>query len=192
MATTDVRALDANEIQGAALPEGGFLDGGAVYLDAAHARHLFAREYANWIDPIPENEDSLRSLMQAAPDGYPSSWYRSELRVGRLRNAFGRLRAASDVGGFRVAVLVVPWLDEFDPYRHTTAHRIVEHEALRASFDTIDALPLFLAGHPLLLRVDVSDPLHPNEQGHVLLAEAALAYLRDATPDLFPNPASAD
>lgn len=160
------------------------------YLRWANRPAVFRRIYRDRIDPIGADERDLRSLMReaGAVGHFPSDWYATDDRVGRLRYAFRRLRSLVGAGGHtRVLVLIVPWLAQHgDAYPHTAAHRIVAHEAERVGFDVLDLTAPFMARGIVGLRVSQNDPCHPNPEGHHIMAEAVARYvtaLRAGTSD---------
>jgi lysophospholipase L1-like esterase len=140
---------------------------------------VFRQEYARQIDPIREEETDLLTLMERAPQEYPSEWYKSRERVGRLRFAFRRLQHLSAADGLPVLVVIIPWLtDTAAGYPHSLAHRIVELEARRAGFATIDLTEAFMQAGVEHLRIDPQDPMHPNQTGHTIIAQALSTYIR--------------
>jgi len=144
---------------------------------------VFARDYAGRIAEIGEDEQELRDLMRQVPHVFPSEWYGSEMRVGRLRYAFERLHALAQREGFRVVVLVFPWLvEEQGSYPHTVAHRIISHEARRAHLDVVDLLPDFSEAGLVSLRISDTDYLHPNARGHSIAANRLADYIRLMLP----------
>ena len=105
---------------------------------------VFRREYENQIDPIGDEASELLALMNQAPKWPSTTWYGERDRVGRLRFGFRRLARISKENGFPVVIMIVPLLlDNGGAYSHRAAHRIVEMEARRAGFDTIDLTDQF-------------------------------------------------
>jgi len=155
------------------------------YLRWANRPAVFRRIYRDRIDPIGADEQELQSLMReaGAVGHFPSNWYATDDRIGRLRYAFRRLRALVDAGGHtRVLVLIVPWLAQHgDAYPHTAAHRIVAHEAERVGFDVLDLTAPFMAHGIVGLRASQTDPCHPNPEGHQIMAEAVARYVTTLT-----------
>jgi lysophospholipase L1-like esterase len=140
---------------------------------------VFRRHYASMIDPIGDDEEELLALMETVSSDHPADWYRDRDRVGRLRFAFRRLRDLSREGGFGVVVAIVPWLTgDTEEYHHAAVHRIVELESERAGFDSVDLVAPFMRAGLDGLRIRSADPVHPNEAGHRIIAEALAAYLR--------------
>ena len=121
-------------------------------------------------------------LRSGAAPSYPFlPWYLSEERLGRLRYSFERLAALSRRHGFEVVVLLIPFLDdEGHPDAYRSAYDLVRHEARRAGFRTTDATETFQArGFEALMQrnMGLADVVHPNEEGHRLLAEHLAAAL---------------
>ena len=145
---------------------------------------VFASDYANRIVHIGADEYRLRELLERAPDRYPSHWYRSEERIGRLRHAFARLSELAARESSTVVVVVIPWLEgKQDDYRHGVAHQMVAMEAQRVGFDVVDLLPDFTAVGMESLRISEGDLVHPNRRGHTIAAEKLAEYIRDVLLD---------
>jgi lysophospholipase L1-like esterase len=142
----------------------------------------FRREYANQIDAIGDNESELLGLMAQAPTWPNSTWYGDRDRVGRLRFGFRRLAGLAQANGFPVVIMIVPLLLEKGgadsrTYTYGVAHRIVELEARRAGFDTIDLTDDFMRvgmGKLLLTRGDI---FHPNTTGNAIMATSLATYV---------------
>ena len=144
---------------------------------------VFRRAYAGQIDPIGDDEKDLLDLMKTAPPGEPFEWYRDRDRVGRVRFAFRRLATLSRVGSFRVLVAILPWLSgDGRGEAPQVVHQVVAREAHRAGFDTMDLTGAFERAGMTTLRINADDPIHPNEAGHALMAEALGRYVREHSP----------
>ena len=154
-----------------------------TWVDHKNDREVFRREYGHQIDPIRDGETELLALMDEAPPVHPSKWYGDRDRVGRLRFAFRRLSELSRQAGFSVVVVIVPWLIEGGGnYPYTTVHRIVELEARRAGFATIDLTGRFVSAGIGNLKRHPRDYLHANEAGHAIIADELMRYiLKDET-----------
>jgi len=145
----------------------------------------FARANRDWIVPVrqdPEVRRIVGGLMDRLRAERPRisqpflSWYLSENRIGKLRYSFERLAGDARAAGFRVVVLLIPYLDdEGHPDLYRSAYDVVRHEAGRVGFATIDPTAEFQAAglERLRLRHEGSvDIVHPNAEGHALLATA--------------------
>lgn len=138
---------------------------------------VFRREYENQIDPIG-NEAELLALMNQAPKWPSTTWYGERDRVGRLRFGFRRLARISRENGFPVVIMIVPLLlDNGRAYTHGVAHRIVEMEARRSGFDTIDLTDAFMRVGMGNLRISAGDVIHPNKGGHTIMADSLYAFI---------------
>jgi len=149
---------------------------------AANEPEAFRTRYGAQIDVIGSDEHELRALLEDAAEQLPSAWYRDEDRVGRLRNAFTELAQLRDTHGFRVLIVVFPWL-ETDPegrYPHQVAHAIIAHEAMRLHLPVLDLLGVFQRRGLVDLRNDPDDPTHPSPEGHELASEAIEGWLARA------------
>jgi lysophospholipase L1-like esterase len=145
----------------------------------------FARTNREWIVPV-RDDATLRRIVGGMVERLEAErprishpflpWYLSENRIGKLRFAFERLARDARDGRFRVVVLLIPFLDdEGRPDLYRAAYDVVRHEARRAGFDTIDPTEeLRAAGFErLMLRREGSvDVVHPNAEGHAMLAKA--------------------
>jgi lysophospholipase L1-like esterase len=139
---------------------------------------VFRREYENQIDPIGDEASELLALMNQAPKWPSTTWYGERDRVGRLRFGFRRLASISKENGFPVVIMIVPLLlDNRGVYSHRGAHRIVEMEARRAGFETIDLTDEFMRAGVGNLKISVGDIIHPNKGGHTIMADSLSAFI---------------
>lgn len=150
---------------------------------------VFRREYANQIDSIGDEEVELLGLMAQAPTWPNSTWYGDRDRVGRLRFGFRRLAGLAQENGFPVVVTIIPLLHDqsgasYDQggadsrtYTHGVAHRIVEMEARRAGFDTIDLTDDFMRAGIANLTLTWGDIFHPNQTGNTIMANSLTTYV---------------
>lgn len=150
----------------------------------------FRRRNEGRIDSLaddPAQRARLAALAtQIAAAGVPlpfAEWYTSEAKIGRMRHAFARLGSLSREAGFEVVVAILPFLDEAGhPEIYRSAYEIAAHEARRAGFRVLllrDVLFERGFGALRLQRATGPDPLHPNAEGHRLVAEALFAALRN-------------
>jgi len=139
---------------------------------------VFHREYEQQIDTISDDEVELLKLMKDAPT-YPSTTYHGDRdRVGRLRFSFRKLAKSSRENGFRGVVMIIPLLlGDAATYSHRTAHRIVEMEARRAGFDTVDVTDGFMRVGVENLKTEFGDIIHPNRRGHAIMADVLSEYV---------------
>src|SRR6185503_15701365 len=90
---------------------------------------------------------------------------------------------------FRVVIMIIPLLqNKGGAYSHRAAHRIVEMEARRAGFDTIDLTDEFLRAGMGNLTLLVGDIIHPNKTGHTIMANSLSALITDRLPPRAVNP----
>lgn len=148
------------------------------WLSHMNQPEVFHREYEHQIDAISDDEVELLELMKNAPT-YPSTTnYSDRDRVGRLRFAFRKLASISREHGFPVVIMIVPLLvGDTGTYTHPTAHRIVEMEARRAGFDTIDLTDAFMRAGTGNLTIGFGDIIHPNRRGHAIMADLLSEYV---------------
>ena len=107
--------------------------------------------------------------------------YLSHARIGKLRYALGELGRLQRQHGFRVLVVIVPYLVEEKRYESTyrLIYDIVEHESTRAGFEVIRLEGSFEAAGYDQLIIAGWDRLHPNALGHTLIAKALYDQLYD-------------
>lgn len=155
---------------------------GRRFEEAANEPAAFRERYGEQIDAIAPDEHELRALLADAGQQLPSAWYRDEERVGRLRHAFAELAQLRDAQGFRVLLVVFPWLeiDANNLYPHQVAHAIIAHEAMRQHLPVLDLLGEFQRHGLVELRNDKDDPTHPSPAGHELASEAIEGWLERA------------
>jgi lysophospholipase L1-like esterase len=139
---------------------------------------VFSRTYKDRIDKIELNEKELHALIEQVPDIHPSFWYKDLDHIGRTRYAFRHLGELSKRNNFSVLVVVIPWLTgELKTYPNKIAHQIVNMEAKRAGFDTIDMTTDFMRTGMKNLKLKDKDMVHPNKKGHALIAHAISKYV---------------
>jgi len=144
---------------------------------------VFHSEYANQIDPIGNEESELLDLMNRSPRWPGSTWYGDRDRVGRLRFGFRRLARLSRENDFPVVIMIIPLLQsKAGAYSHLVSHRIVEMEAHRAGFATIDLTDEFLRAGMENLTLSLGDIIHPNKTGHTIMADALSAFIIHHVP----------
>ena len=149
------------------------------WLSHVNEPEVFHREYEHQIDPISADEVELLELMKSAPRWPSTTWYGDRDRIGRLRFAFRRLAALSKENGFSVMIMTVPLLiSENGTYTHRTAHLIVEMEARRAGFDTVDLTDAFIRAGMGNVKSKWGDIIHPNALGHAMIAEVLSEYVK--------------
>jgi lysophospholipase L1-like esterase len=155
-------------------------------LRALNSDEVFRQQFEGRIAPVGKDaqvqrrrEELARMLDRYQPEQPPFlAWYTSDVKIGRLRYAFERLRRAADDNGFEVVVLSIPYLGEAafaEAYR--AAYDLVAHEAERLGFRVLSVREAFLRhGVELLL---LRDPLHPNEVGHRIIASELYRSLEE-------------
>ncbi len=139
---------------------------------------VFSRTYKDQIDKIAPSEKNLHALIEQVPEIHPSFWYKDLDHIGRIRYAFRHLGELSKRHGFSVLVVVIPWLTgELKTYPNEIAHRIVNMEAERAGLDIIDVTTDFMSTGMKNLKIADKDMVHPNKEGHELIANAISKYV---------------
>ena len=119
------------------------------------------------------------ALARGGVPGIHAPWYTSEPKIGRLRHAFSRLAAIARAQRFEVVVAIIPYLDEGGrPGVFRQIYEISAHEARRAGFRVVRLRNAFAERGMAALRGGSTDPLHPNAEGHALIAKALFDELR--------------
>jgi lysophospholipase L1-like esterase len=115
--------------------------------------------------------DELREHMEASGKrDFMLSWYRSEVHLGRLAYALDRLARVADENGFEAVVAVLPYLGESASY--DIVYRMIEHLAVARALGAVVLAPALSPAGLESLRSREEDPVHLNERGHHLVAEA--------------------
>jgi lysophospholipase L1-like esterase len=141
---------------------------------------VFHREHQNEVAPISDTESELLDLMNRTPKWPSTTWYGDRDRVGRLRFSFQRLARISKGNGFPVVIMIIPLLLESGgEYSHRLAHRIVQIEANRAGFETIDLADDFMRAGMGNLHLLQGDIIHPNKAGHTIMANSLSASIEE-------------
>jgi lysophospholipase L1-like esterase len=149
------------------------------WMEEKNQEAVFAKDYAGRIAPLADDERELQALMRRLPSDYPSNWYRSAVRIGRLRYAFEHLAALAGRESFSVVILIVPWLVDGHTYPHQVAHEIVNLEARRVGFDTLEVLQDFMDAGIESLRISSADDVHPNAKGHQIIAAKLARFVSE-------------
>ena len=139
---------------------------------------VFLSTYRDRIAPLNENESELRDMMGTVSQEYPSVLYGDPARVGRMRFAFQELGHLAQENSFAVLVVIIPILSQGQSYPHDMSHRIVAYEAERAGLSFLDLKDDLLEFGLERLKLDDRDELHPNKDGHRLIARTLAAHLK--------------
>ena len=139
--------------------------------------HFFAERYRGFIAPVSGDRElmalrnELGRRMEVSEDrDFVLGWYRSEVHLGRLAYALDRLAGVAEGHGFEAIVAIILFLAESQSY--DVVYRMVEHLAVERGLEAVVLAPLLSAAGLESLRSRARDPLHPNERGHRLVAEA--------------------
>ena len=109
--------------------------------------------------------------------GFPFflEFYTAWDKIGALRYAFDKLKRMADTNKFEVVIAIIPYFNKTDGrYLCLPAHRIVAYEAQRQGFDVIDMYKK-MDGYGLSKLM--MDRIHPNAQGHEMIATMLYDYL---------------
>ena len=130
-------------------------------------------------DPVLDEGIARLGLLRAGLGRLPLflNWHTSRSKLGRLRYAFERMQRVAGEAGVPVLVLIVPFLGEDQSEAYALAYGMVAHEAERLGFEVLNLHGAFRRRGLHRLRGD--DFLHPNEDGHALMASKLEQALRD-------------
>ncbi len=169
-----------------------------VNFEALNRDDVFRETYASRILPVDDDRKlrplmrSLRRDLESAPDRRRTEflrWYTSAAKVGRFRYALERLRRLSREAGFRVLVTIVPYLREGEQFAaFEIVYKIVRHEARRVGFEVLNLHQPFRSYGLFRLRPGDGGILHPNAEGHRLMARELFERLRTRFRDAEPEP----
>jgi lysophospholipase L1-like esterase len=104
------------------------------------------------------------------------SWYGDPRKVGNVVDSFEKLKTLSAAFGFRVSVVIIPFLDNVDAYEW--AYEIVHHEAQRRGFNVIEVIAPFREVGVNDLTIAPHDTIHPNELGHRIIANSLFEFYK--------------
>jgi lysophospholipase L1-like esterase len=125
----------------------------------------------------PYIDERIRIIAQRIAAGaryhHDLSWYPFQKNLDKLELGFRALRELSLQHGFALSVVIIPFLHEPDA-AYEAAYELVEYEATRNGLTVVDVLDRFQQVGIEELRIRASDGVHPNEQGHQILAEELL------------------
>jgi lysophospholipase L1-like esterase len=153
-------------------------------LDVLNRDDVFRKRYAGRIarfrgDPALDEAIAKLLRLRAGLGRLPPflGWYTSRPKLGRLRYGFERLQRVADRAGVPVLVVIVPFLDEGNQSRaYSLAYGMVAHEAERLGFEVLNLQGAFRREG--LHRLREEDLMHPNADGHALMASELEELLR--------------
>jgi lysophospholipase L1-like esterase len=146
-------------------------------LREANREQYVAEKYRGLIAPVSGDgelmalrEELARRMEAAGETDFVLAWYRSEVHLGRLAYALDRLAGVVRENRIEALVAVIPYLGDSGSY--DVAYRMVEHMAVARGLDAVVLAPALAPAGLESLRARPEDPVHPNDRGHRLLAEA--------------------
>ena len=127
---------------------------------------------------LQQKMQQLTNLLAASADNSDektifSHDYTRANRVQRLRFGLERLKALQQQNHFAVLTVVTPYLLETPNSQpiYQSVYAIVEHEMARLDFPTLNFYPMFASVGLNTLVLKKKDGIHPNEQGHDMIAK---------------------
>ena len=127
----------------------------------------YVKERMGWINDYAASNDGYHHVF---------SWYGDPRKIGSVMNSFEELSALSTEFGFKVSVVIIPFLDHVDAY--DWAYEIVHHEIQRQGFDIIEVLESFKEVGVRDLTIASHDTIHPNKRGHRIIADSLFEFYR--------------
>lgn len=109
-------------------------------------------------------------------------WWTQTPRIGFLEYGFNKLRELKLRHGFDVVVVGIPVLDRREKEQWRLVNQIIRHESLKFGFHFVDVFEPFEKAGLRRLRNEPDDEIHPNVDGHAIIAKEVNRYL--ATSDL--------
>jgi lysophospholipase L1-like esterase len=100
----------------------------------------------------------------------PLVWYRSEKRLWKILRALERLSGLAHEHDFGVLVAIIPYLANEPDYREV--YDLITQLARSLGFDVLRLDDLFAGDRVSALRIRPEDPIHPNVEGHEIIADA--------------------
>ncbi|MFI5361372.1 MAG: SGNH/GDSL hydrolase family protein [Elusimicrobiota bacterium] len=105
-------------------------------------------------------------------------WYENPLHIGMTEYAFDKIRNLGRTHSFRVLIVGIPFLSSEDDALWRQVYRIVAHESAKFGFSYVSPYRRFQRAGLEKLRLTAEDPVHPNAEGHRLLARTILEFTR--------------
>lgn len=118
--------------------------------------------------PSPGEMDAEEGLLR---------WWTEPARLGYLEYAFTRLRDLSARHHFAVVVVGLPILRDSERAPWRVVNEMIRHESLKFGFHFVDVFDWFERRGPEHLRNRPDDDIHPNAEGHAIVARALDDYL---------------
>ena len=122
---------------------------------------------------------------------------RGEAGSHRVEKGLARLKTLSDTYGFPVAMVVFPWLENFERYPKQAEHDYALDQSRRRGFHTVDLLDPFrqAVGSQARRLLSPCENHHPNAEGHRIAAEVLEGFLQQEKllpRGAFLNPAASE
>jgi hypothetical protein len=116
-------------------------------------------------------------LARLNPEASLVRWWSEPPRVGFLEYAFGKLRTLKEQQNLEVVVVAIPALDESNRDEWRLVRQIIQHESLKFGFQFVDVFRAFEKAGLRKLRNEPSDMVHPNPDGHAIIASEVYDHL---------------
>jgi hypothetical protein len=137
---------------------------------------MFAETNRGFIQPVSGDRElaALREQLRErielfGAEDFFLSLYTSEVHLGKLAYALDRLADLAERNEFEVIVAVIPFLAKSEGYE--VVYAMVAQMAGARGLEAIVLEPALSAAGLENLRSRSTDPVHPNERGHALIAK---------------------
>ena len=144
---------------------------------------VFARANRSRILPIEDDAALLAKvaeiteLTRGSPAQGLIQWWTQTPRIGFLEYGFTRLRELKLRHGFDVVIVGIPVLDRRKKEQWRLVNQIIRHESLKFGFHFVDVFEPFERAGLRRLRNEPDDEIHPNIDGHAIIAKEVNRYL---------------
>jgi len=151
------------------------------YEKSANTTENFDATYKNSLADI-SHDDELKNKIQALETLLNQRQgkflfardYTEANHIQRLRYALEQLKSLQEKNHFAVTILVIPYLMEDNDSQpiYQAIYQIIEHEMTRLGFSVINPYVDFSKAGFKNLILKKNDGVHPNAQGHEIMADA--------------------
>ncbi len=90
---------------------------------------------------------------------------------------FDQIRLLSREYSFKVVIVPIPYLSLENDQQWQLAYQIISHEAEKYGFDVVETYSEMKDAGFSKLTIHPHDLVHPNKQGHLIIAEKLRDYI---------------